>query len=150
MVRPRFNDFEITAEQIALAAHQCSPLAALGIKFPIRTLVANSPPRTRNESRGASVCGSANFESSSIRWAFRSLMPPIGANLCNGYPVAHSFSNSHAQLVWQPQAQLTPMRYYGAPKSPMWRGASTWTQLTLRLSQLLLPSYLDVSLAAIG
>jgi hypothetical protein len=29
---------------------------------------------------------------------------------------------SHAQLVSQPPARLGPMRYYGGPKSPMWRG----------------------------
>ncbi|SHL79920.1 hypothetical protein SAMN05444159_6848 [Bradyrhizobium lablabi] len=28
---------------------------------------------------------------------------------------------SRAQLVSQPPAQLGPMRYYGGPKSPMWR-----------------------------
>jgi hypothetical protein len=28
---------------------------------------------------------------------------------------------SHAQLVSQPPAQLGQMRYYGGPKSPMWR-----------------------------
>ncbi len=29
---------------------------------------------------------------------------------------------SHAQLVMQQPARLGPMRYYGGPKSPMWRG----------------------------
>jgi hypothetical protein len=29
---------------------------------------------------------------------------------------------SHAQLVAPQPAQLGPMRYYGGPKSPMWRG----------------------------
>ena len=28
---------------------------------------------------------------------------------------------SHAELVAQPPARLGPMRYYGGPKSPMWR-----------------------------
>ena len=32
--------------------------------------------------------------------------------------------DSHAQLVPQPQARLDVMRYYGGPKSPMWRGSS--------------------------
>ena len=37
--------------------------------------------------------------------------------------VRHAVSDSHAQLVWQQQpARLGPMRYYGGPKSPMWRG----------------------------
>jgi hypothetical protein len=29
---------------------------------------------------------------------------------------------SHAQMVTQQPAQLGSMRYYGGPKSPMWRG----------------------------
>jgi hypothetical protein len=29
---------------------------------------------------------------------------------------------SYAQMVWQPATHLGPMRYYGGPKSPMWRG----------------------------
>jgi hypothetical protein len=29
---------------------------------------------------------------------------------------------SRAQLVTPPPARLGPMRYYGGPKSPMWRG----------------------------
>jgi hypothetical protein len=29
---------------------------------------------------------------------------------------------SHAQLVQQPPARVGAMRYYGGPKSPMWRG----------------------------
>jgi hypothetical protein len=29
---------------------------------------------------------------------------------------------SHAQLVSPAPARLGPMRYYGGPKSPMWRG----------------------------
>jgi hypothetical protein len=29
---------------------------------------------------------------------------------------------SHAQLVTQPSTHLGAMRYYGGPKSPMWRG----------------------------
>lgn len=32
-----------------------------------------------------------------------------------------SVYESHAQLVSQPPAQLGQMRYYGGPKSPMWR-----------------------------
>jgi hypothetical protein len=36
---------------------------------------------------------------------------------------AHSVMlESHAQLVPQPPARLGAMRYYGGPKSPMWRG----------------------------
>jgi hypothetical protein len=36
---------------------------------------------------------------------------------------ARSFtSESRAQLVPQQPARLGPMRYYGGPKSPMWRG----------------------------
>jgi hypothetical protein len=35
---------------------------------------------------------------------------------------AHSsFSESRAQLVPQEPARLGPVRYYGGPKSPMWR-----------------------------
>jgi hypothetical protein len=29
---------------------------------------------------------------------------------------------SHAEMVSQPATHLGPMRYYGGPKSPMWRG----------------------------
>jgi hypothetical protein len=36
---------------------------------------------------------------------------------------AHSStSESRAQLVSQQPARLGPVRYYGGPKSPMWRG----------------------------
>jgi hypothetical protein len=31
-------------------------------------------------------------------------------------------SESHAQLVTQQPVRLGAMRYYGGPKSPMWRG----------------------------
>jgi hypothetical protein len=31
-------------------------------------------------------------------------------------------SESHAQLAFQQSTRLGPMRYYGGPKSPMWRG----------------------------
>ena len=31
-------------------------------------------------------------------------------------------SAKHAQLVSQQPVRLGPMRYYGGPKSPMWRG----------------------------
>ncbi|KJC56866.1 hypothetical protein UP10_32135 [Bradyrhizobium sp. LTSPM299] len=34
----------------------------------------------------------------------------------------HAFANSHAELVSPQPAQLGAMRYYGGPKSPMWRG----------------------------
>ncbi len=30
-------------------------------------------------------------------------------------------SESRAELATQPPGQLGPMRYYGGPKSPMWR-----------------------------
>jgi len=33
-----------------------------------------------------------------------------------------SVYESRAQLVPQQPAQLAPIRYYGGPKSPMWRG----------------------------
>ncbi len=33
-----------------------------------------------------------------------------------------SIYESRAQLVSQQPARLGPMRYYGGPKSPMWRG----------------------------
>lgn len=33
-----------------------------------------------------------------------------------------SIAESHAQLVSQQPARPGPMRYYGGPKSPMWRG----------------------------
>jgi hypothetical protein len=32
-----------------------------------------------------------------------------------------SISESRAQVVSQQPARLGPMRYYGGPKSPMWR-----------------------------
>jgi hypothetical protein len=41
------------------------------------------------------------------------------------FHAARSFSDSHAQLVPSAPAQLAPMRYYGGPKSPMWRGTSS-------------------------
>lgn len=31
-------------------------------------------------------------------------------------------SESHVQLASQQPTRLGPMRYYGGPKSPMWRG----------------------------
>jgi hypothetical protein len=34
----------------------------------------------------------------------------------------NSVSESRAQLVSQQPARLGSMRYYGGPKSPMWRG----------------------------
>jgi hypothetical protein len=33
-----------------------------------------------------------------------------------------SESTTHLQSVSQQQVRLGPMRYYGGPKSPMWRG----------------------------
>ncbi len=36
--------------------------------------------------------------------------------------VHHSVAGSHAQLLTQQAARLGAMRYYGGPKSPMWRG----------------------------
>lgn len=36
--------------------------------------------------------------------------------------VHHSIAASHAQLLPQQPARPTAMRYYGGPKSPMWRG----------------------------
>ena len=33
-----------------------------------------------------------------------------------------AFYESHAQLVSPAPTHLGPMRYYGGPKSPMWRG----------------------------
>ena len=36
--------------------------------------------------------------------------------------VHHSIAGSHAQLLPQQPARLEAMRYYGGPKSPMWRG----------------------------
>ncbi|SDS26571.1 hypothetical protein SAMN05444158_1524 [Bradyrhizobium canariense] len=33
-----------------------------------------------------------------------------------------SHSRPCAQPVWQQPVRLGPMRYYGGPKSPMWRG----------------------------
>jgi hypothetical protein len=36
-------------------------------------------------------------------------------------PVNSSVYESNAQLVSPPPAQLGQMRYYGGPKSPMWR-----------------------------
>jgi hypothetical protein len=34
----------------------------------------------------------------------------------------HVIYESRAQLVTQQPVRLGPMRYYGGPKSPMWRG----------------------------
>jgi hypothetical protein len=40
-----------------------------------------------------------------------------------GHLQAHrSIYESRAQVVPQQPARLGPMRYYGGPKSPMWRG----------------------------
>jgi hypothetical protein len=36
--------------------------------------------------------------------------------------VHHSIAGSYAQLSPQQPARLGAMRYYGGPKSPMWRG----------------------------
>jgi hypothetical protein len=36
--------------------------------------------------------------------------------------VRSSISESRAQVVPQQPARLGPMRYYGGPKYPMWRG----------------------------
>jgi hypothetical protein len=36
--------------------------------------------------------------------------------------VHHSIGRSHAQPLLQQPARLGAMRYYGGPKSPMWRG----------------------------
>jgi hypothetical protein len=36
--------------------------------------------------------------------------------------VHSSVYESHAQLISQQPAQPGPLRYYGGPKSPMWRG----------------------------
>jgi hypothetical protein len=45
-----------------------------------------------------------------------------GAKTHKGHRYAHKFVyDSRAQMPQQP-AQLAPMRYYGGPKSPMWRG----------------------------
>jgi hypothetical protein len=32
-----------------------------------------------------------------------------------------SSDSEAAQVAWSPSARLRPMRYYGGPKSPMWR-----------------------------
>lgn len=34
----------------------------------------------------------------------------------------HATTNSHAELISPQPTQLGAMRYYGGPKSPMWRG----------------------------
>jgi hypothetical protein len=58
---------------------------------------------------------------------------PVTAILTAGFSgnafAAHGHSHihrsgyeSHAQLVSQQPAQPASMRYYGGPKSPMWRG----------------------------
>jgi len=36
--------------------------------------------------------------------------------------VHHSIAGSYAQILPQQPARLGAMRYYGGPKSPMWRG----------------------------
>jgi hypothetical protein len=35
---------------------------------------------------------------------------------------ARSFTSARAQFMWEQPAPVAPMRYYGGPKSPMWRG----------------------------
>ena len=99
-----------------LSPHQCSPLAALSIKFPIGTLVTSgSPLRTKNECRGVSVCGSANSTSSSTRWAFRSSMRPIAANLRNGYRSCCAF------LLEQPRATCLTTAGSAPADALLWR-----------------------------
>ena len=34
----------------------------------------------------------------------------------------HGFASSHAELASPQPSRLGPIRYYGGPKSPMWRG----------------------------
>jgi hypothetical protein len=45
------------------------------------------------------------------------------AKTLKGHRYAHASAyQSRAQVAPQQPAQLAPMRYYGGPKSPMWRG----------------------------
>jgi hypothetical protein len=51
------------------------------------------------------------------------LIGDAAAKVHNRHLQVHSaISESRAQLVSQAPARLGPMRYYGGPKSPMWRG----------------------------
>jgi hypothetical protein len=62
-----------------------------------------------------------------VAWAVAALTAGIGgdavAKAHKGHLHARSeLSDSHAQLVAPEPVRLGPMRYYGGPKSPMWRG----------------------------
>jgi hypothetical protein len=57
-------------------------------------------------------CGDAVAKAGSARRHARSLI----------YESRGRESTKHLQLVPQQPVRLGPMRYYGGPKSPMWRG----------------------------
>ena len=73
-----------------------------------------------------------NLTGTSVRFGMTALAAALlSAGLCGdasagvhkGRVHARSaFYESHAQLVSQAPTHLGPMRYYGGPKSPMWRG----------------------------
>ena len=68
----------------------------------------------------AGICGDAVARSHRVRLAHR-------VHLVRKVHLAHRshWHTSHAQavpFVSQQPVRLGPMRYYGGPKSPMWRG----------------------------
>jgi len=78
------------------------------------------------------VTDMTNLTGTSVRFGMTALAAALlSAGLCGdasagvhkGRVHARSaFYESHAQLVSQAPTHLGPMRYYGGPKSPMWRG----------------------------
>lgn|GEM_PF-3316789 len=70
------------------------------------------------------------------RWGFAILFGALLTSAVSGEALAghhsrhlharlhahHGFASSHAELVSPQPSHLGPMRYYGGPKSPMWRG----------------------------
>jgi hypothetical protein len=73
------------------------------------------------------------ISSCSLRFGVLTLVAVLTSGICSeAFAKAHkerlharrSISESHAQLVEQQPARLGAMRYYGGPKSPMWRGPS--------------------------
>jgi hypothetical protein len=78
------------------------------------------------------VTDMTNLTGTSVRFGLIALAAAVlSAGLCGDASAgAHkqrvharsAFYESHAQLVSQAPTHLGPMRYYGGPKSPMWRG----------------------------
>jgi len=73
-----------------------------------------------------------NLTGTSVRFGLIALAAAVlSAGLCGDASAgAHkqrvharsAFYESHAQLISPAPTHLGPMRYYGGPKSPMWRG----------------------------